>query len=147
MLNILGVAGLLAGLDYIEQRGLEAIRNHEMALYRRLASGMSTIEGITLYCKDPVQRHLPVLSFNVKGIHPDVVGRALGQRQIACGVGLHRSALTHRFIGTDPKGTVRLSLGPFNTAEHVDVVVEALAEIAGSLHSTGPQDQSAEVSG
>jgi cysteine desulfurase/selenocysteine lyase len=50
---------------------------------------------------------------------------------IACRTGLHCAPLVHEQLGTDKiHGTVRLSLGAFNTEEHIDTVIEAVKDIA-----------------
>jgi len=131
-LNLLGIAGLVAGLDYLQQQGIQAIRDQETALYRRLVSNLSTIKGVTLYCRGPAKEHLPVLSFNIARNSPEQAASALATRQIACQGGLQCAPLLHKFLGTAPLGTVRFSLGPFNTAEDVDLAVAAVAEIAES---------------
>ena len=50
---------------------------------------------------------------------------------IACRTGLQCAPLVHEGIGTiDIHGTVRLSIGPFNTEDHIDAAIEALEDIA-----------------
>jgi selenocysteine lyase/cysteine desulfurase len=51
--------------------------------------------------------------------------------EIAVRPGLHCSPYIHRSLGTFPEGTVRVSVGPFNTPEDVDALASALVEILG----------------
>lgn len=131
-LNIIGVAGLYAGQKWIEEQGMENIHRREMRLWERLRNGLREIPGIVTYCADSADHHIAVLSFNVEGFEAGDVGTMLDvDYNIACRTGLQCAPLVHEQLGTDKiKGTVRMSVGPFNTEEHIDRAVEAVAEIA-----------------
>ena len=131
-LNIVGVAGLKAGLEWIEEQGMQAIHEQEMRLWVRLRDGLGKIDGVTLYCADSPRNHISVLSFNVEGWEAADVGTMLDvDHNIACRTGLHCAPLVHKQMGTDKiHGTVRLGIGPFNTEEHIDTTIEAVGEIA-----------------
>ena len=66
-LNIVGVAGLLAGQRWIQKEGLENIHNREMVLWEKLRNGLQEIEGVNAYCADSSENHNAVLSFNIDG--------------------------------------------------------------------------------
>lgn len=74
----------------------------------------------------------PVLCFNIKGFEAGDVGTMLDvDYDIACRTGLHCAPQVHELIGTvDIYGAVRLSIGPFNTEEHIDLAIEAVEDIA-----------------
>jgi cysteine desulfurase family protein len=132
-LNTIGIAGLLAGQEWIEaQGGVEKIYQHEMKLVRRLMENLSQIDGLIFYCSDLEREHLPVISFNIEGIEAPEVGDTLATgHHIACRTGLHCAPRLHETLGTAKiKGTVRFSVGPFNTEEHIDTAVAAVREIA-----------------
>jgi cysteine desulfurase/selenocysteine lyase len=61
-LNTLGVAGLHAGLKWIEKKGLNNIHEHEMKLTAMLRDGLKNIEGVTLYYQDDLTDHISVRS-------------------------------------------------------------------------------------
>jgi len=131
-LNTVGIAGLLAGQRWIAaQGGVEAIHDREMGLWRRLRDGMAAMDGVTLYCANEDERHLPVLAFNVEGMSPEKTGQLLDvDHGIITRTGLHCAPLVHEGLGTARSGgTVRFSLGAFNTASDVDRALAALAEI------------------
>lgn len=130
-LNAVGLAGLLAGLSYLQERGLDALRAHEVALTERLLAGLRGIPGVTVYGPaDPACR-VAVVSFNIAGWMPSDAALFLDERyDIACRPGLHCAPSAHRILGTFPTGTVRFSLGPFNTADEVDQAVQAVAGLA-----------------
>ncbi|MDR1727272.1 MAG: aminotransferase class V-fold PLP-dependent enzyme [Acidobacteriota bacterium] len=131
-LNILGVAGLYAGQLWLREQGVANVHAREMALWDRMRRGLQGIEGVVTYCADGAEGHTAVLSFNVLGWEAADVGAILDANYgIACRTGLHCAPLVHRRLGTDEVfGTVRFSLGPFNTEEQVERAVAAVAEIA-----------------
>jgi cysteine desulfurase/selenocysteine lyase len=129
-LNLLGVIGLGMGIDFVEARGIDAIRQAEMELARRLRDGLAASPGITLYCADDLADHLAVLTANVDGVDPQDVGAILdGDFGIAVRVGVHCAPLVHRDLGTIDRGAVRFSLGVFNTAADVDRAIAAMRAI------------------
>jgi selenocysteine lyase/cysteine desulfurase len=131
-INLVGIAGLAAGLDFIEEEGLDNLRKHEMSLYERFRQGLAKNDAVTTYCAGPPENHLPVISLNVKNWTAGDVGIILDvEYNVATRTGLQCAPLVHERIGTtDIKGTVRFSAGPFNTPEHIDQALKGLREIA-----------------
>ena len=131
-LNVLGIAGLHAGVRWILDRGLAALHERDMALTRRLRDGLGGIDGVTLYCQDDLDGHISVLAFNVDGMEALDVGTLLDvDHNVACRTGLHCAPLLHEQLGTDRlHGAVRFGIGPFNTEADIDAAVSAVAEIA-----------------
>jgi cysteine desulfurase family protein len=138
-LNTVGVAGLRAGLEWLLERGVEKIYAQEMKLWQKLRDGLAEIDGVTLHCADGPQDHLAVLSFNIDGWEAADVGTMLDvDYNIACRTGLQCAPLFHVQLGTDKiHGTVRLSIGPFNTEEHIDTAIDAVREVAALKQPTG----------
>jgi len=132
--NLPGIAGLSAGVKWLQRIGMEAIHHHELALWTRLRDGLAGIEGVTLYCaKDvPGKARISVLSCNVEGMEAADVGCLLDvEYNIACRTGLHCAPMVHEHLGTDKlHGAVRFGIGPFNRPEHIDATVTAMGEIA-----------------
>jgi cysteine desulfurase family protein len=130
-LNTPGIAGLAAGIRYILAEGIGQIREKEKKLTERLQRGLEALPGITVYGPPLGVERAAVVSFNILGMEPTEVCFILDQTfEIASRSGLHCAPDAHRTMGTLPKGTVRLSLGYFNTAEEVDRCLEAVAAIA-----------------
>lgn len=131
-LNTLGVSGLHAGVKWITEQGVENIHNREMALWDKLRTGIKSFGKVTLYCAESAENHNPVLSFNIAGMEAGDVGVMLDvDHNIACRTGLQCAPKVHEGIGTiEIHGTVRLSIGPFNTEEHIDAAIAAIDEIA-----------------
>lgn len=129
--NVLGIAGLQAGVKWIQEKGLDNIHHHEMKLTEMLVSGLKEIDGVTLYCQDDLTNHISVIAFNVNGMEAQDVGIMLdADYNIACRTGLHCAPLVHEQLGTDKiKGAVRFGIGPFNTEEHIKAAIQAVREI------------------
>jgi cysteine desulfurase / selenocysteine lyase len=128
--NVLGVAGLTAGIKYVQERGLEKIHSHEVALCQRLARKLEEIGGYEVFGHQDQSRRVGTLSFRSAALPATEIGGILDQAfQIAIRPGLHCAPYIHRAIGTFPDGTVRMSPGPFTTEADVDALADALAEI------------------
>ena len=130
--NVVGIAGLQAGLKWILAKGLDAIHEREMMLAEKLRDGLREIPGVILYCLDDLKDHIAVLSFNIEGMDAGDVGTMIDvDHNIACRTGLHCAPLVHEQLGTDKiRGAVRFGIGPFNTEEHIQAAIEAVRETA-----------------
>ena len=130
--NILGIAGLHAGVKWVEAKGVRAIHEREMKLTTMLRDGLKNIAGVTLYCQDDLTDHISVLLFNVDGYEAADTGTFLDvDFNIACRTGLHCAPLVHEQLGTAKiHGAVRFGIGPFNTEEHIRKAIEAVRIIA-----------------
>lgn len=131
-LNGHGVAGLSAGLDFIEaQGGVEAIAAHERALADRFLAGVREIPEIKLYGAFDQPSRSAIVSLNVGDIDSAEISDALMQGWgIATRSGAHCAPLMHRALGTERQGVIRFSFGYFNTAEEVDMAIEALRDLS-----------------
>jgi len=132
--NVVGIAGLHAGLKWILERGLASIEAHEARLLRMLVEGLRAVPGVTLYCQDDLADHIAVMIFNIDGFEAGDTGTVLDvDHDIACRTGLHCAPRVHEQIGTDRiHGAVRLGIGPFNTDDHIAAAIRAVREIAAS---------------
>jgi cysteine desulfurase family protein len=129
--NVLGVAGLAAGVRYIQERGIENIHAHEVALTERLSRKLDEMGGYEVFGHREGSRRVGTLSFRTAALPAAELGGILDQAfDIAVRPGLHCAPYIHRALGTFPEGTVRVSPGPFSTDEDIDRLAGALAEIA-----------------
>ncbi len=129
-INVLGIIGLSAGLAHISQVGIENIYRHEMDLLNKLRDRLSALKRLRLYCCDSLINHLPLLTLNIEGMNPADLGAILdGDFNISVRTGLHCAPLVHEDLGTTPHGSVRFSLGLFNTEEHIVAVEKAFKTI------------------
>ncbi len=131
-LNGHGIAGLSAGLDFIEaQGGVEAIAAHERALADRFLAGVRKIPRIKFYGAFDQPTRSAIVPLNVGDIDSAEISDALMQGWgIATRPGAHCAPLMHRALGTERQGVVRFSFGYFNTDEEVDTAIDALRDLA-----------------
>jgi selenocysteine lyase/cysteine desulfurase len=130
-LNAVGLAGLRAGVRWVMERGIDAIRTHEMGLTRRLLDGLCRIPGVTVCGPLDPQLQTATVSFNVARVSPSEAGLRLDEDHgILCRVGLHCAPAAHRTIETYPTGTVRFGLGAFTTMDEIEVGLAAVARLA-----------------
>jgi cysteine desulfurase family protein len=128
--NVLGVAGLAAGVKYVQEQGLSRIREHEVGLTDRLWRRLDEIGGFQVYGQRDSARRVGTLSIRSETLPAAELGGILDQAfDIAIRPGLHCAPYIHRSLGTFPEGTVRVSPGAFNTEEEIDDLARALAEI------------------
>lgn len=130
--NTVGIAGLHAGIKWIQDKGMEKLHDHEMQLTTLLRDGLKDVEGITLYCQDNLMNHISIFLFNVDGFEALNTGTMLDvDYNIACRTGLHCAPLVHEQLGLiEIHGGVRFGIGPFNTEEHTRTAINAVKEIA-----------------
>ena len=131
-LNGHGIAGLSAGLDFIEaQGGVEAIAARERALADRFLAGVREISGVKLYGAFDQPTRSSIVSLNVGDIDSAEISDALMQGWgIATRPGAHCAPLMHRALGTERQGVVRFSFGYFNTDDEVDTAIDAVRDLA-----------------
>ena len=129
--NAHGLAGLAAGLEFIEKGGIRKIRDHERSLALRFADAVRGVKGVTLWSARAPDRQLGPVSLSIEGADPAETGALLDREfGIACRPGLHCAPGAHRFLGTFPQGTIRFSFGYFNTASDADAAAGAVSQIA-----------------
>jgi cysteine desulfurase family protein len=132
-LNFLGILALGESLSYLQEIETHRYRQREMALTEKLRDGLSEIYGIDLYAAQSMENHLPLITCNVRGYVAADVGAILdGDFNIAVRTGLHCAPLVHERLGTAPNGSIRFSLGIFNTGASIDAAISAMSIIARS---------------
>jgi cysteine desulfurase family protein len=131
-LNTVGIAGLLAAVQFVLEQGVDRLGEHDRALAVRLIAGLEAMDGVKVLAAAERSSRVGVVSFTALGWEPTDLAVVLDQSfGIAARAGLHCAPCAHRTLGTFPKGTVRLSPGWFNTAEEIDRVLEAVRQVLG----------------
>jgi cysteine desulfurase family protein len=129
-LNTPGIAGLGAGVRFVLETGVEIIHEHEKALIQRLIERLLAVKGGRVYGSTGVEARVAVVSFTVKDLPPLNLAHLLASGfNIATRSGLHCAPLIHHYIGTAETGSVRASMGYFNTADEMDCLGDALEKI------------------
>lgn len=120
------IAGLLSGIGEVKRMGIAAIHAHECRLIAHLAERLSYLPQVTLYAR---QYQGSVLSFGIEGRSAEEVGLALNRMGFCVRAGFHCSALGHRTLGTDARGTVRASVGYCTTESQIDSFADAVERL------------------
>ena len=129
-LNSHGIAGLSAALDYLEEVGINAIREKEMALMTRFFEGVKEIPGVTIYGDFSAER-TAVVTLNIGDEDSSIISDTLFEDDdISTRPGAHCAPRMHEALGTTQQGAVRFSFSWFNTIEDVDAAIQAVRELA-----------------
>lgn len=127
--NVLGIVGMIAGLDYVENQTPEKLRKHEVELCDRLFHQLEGSPFTFVGHRDPARR-VGTISFYSEMLPAPEIGGILDTAfNIAIRPGLHCAPYIHRAVGSFPDGLVRVSPGPFSTAADIDTLANALKEI------------------
>ena len=130
-LNVAGISGLNAGLKWITEKGTDKIYAHEMGLFEILQSGLSNIRGVKLWGTKNLKNRVATLSMTLENYDASDIGTLLDvEYGIQTRTGLHCAPLIHEHHGSAPRGTVRFSVGPFNTKEHIETAIMAIYDLS-----------------
>ncbi|SHO58213.1 aminotransferase class V-fold PLP-dependent enzyme [Vibrio quintilis] len=128
--NLPGIAGLNAGLRWLEEHTVSAVFQHEQQLITQLINGLNSISGIRVFGLPPGQNRVGVVSFVIDGMDNGEVDEFLSyEHEICCRTGLHCSPASHKTMGTFPQGTIRLSVGVSTTEQEIHQVLEVLQRL------------------
>lgn len=133
--NTPGIAGLNAGVKFILETGIDKIRKHEEELCEYMLTKLTEVPNIKIYGPLDSKKRAAVISINIGNIDSGEITFILDDMyEIATRSGIHCSPLAHKTLGTLRQGTVRFSLGYFNTKDDIDKAVEALKEIEKEIN-------------
>lgn len=140
-LNLPGIAGLRAGVEYLLSEGVDRFHARLSVFARRLITELRGIEGVHVYPEQPefdsvAEARVAVVSFNIDGIDCREAAAILDSSfDIQCRAGLHCAPLMHQMLGTTAiGGAIRFSPGFQTTEQQVDVAVDAVRQIASAMH-------------
>src|SRR3989338_6109315 len=132
--NMVGLAGLLAGVEYLLEHDVSQIRQHELELNTLLMARLSDIAGVRIY-GPKADNKVGITSISLDNLDTAELGQMLGKKfGVMVRTGIHCSPLIHQTIGTKDQGTIRFSLGWANTREDIDTAVQAVSEIAQAIY-------------
>lgn len=133
-LNTPGIAGLLAGVEFVLDTGVEEIRKKEWELTQYTLQKFEDIQGIEVYGPPREIERVAVIAFNMLGMDASEVAYILDQEYgIAVRSGFHCTPLGHETAGTSEIGAIRISYGYYNTREQVDQLIMALRDIQQAI--------------
>jgi cysteine desulfurase/selenocysteine lyase len=129
--DVPALAGLAAGIDWLDRHGRAAVAAHVRGLAATCAAALADLPGVRVLA--PTLAAAPIVSFTVEGYDPAEVAAILEQvAGVEVRAGFHCAALIHRHLGTSAGGTVRASFGPFNGPTDAAAVVAAVAALTGA---------------
>lgn len=131
-MNLPGVAGLNAALQYVLQKGTSAIYEAEMNLCGRFLAGARNLPGVRIVGIDGIEGRLATVSldFTPAGLDNAAIAYRLdSEHGIMTRCGMHCAPRAHKTLGTFPEGTVRFAFGHTNTPEEVDICLSALVDM------------------
>lgn len=131
--NLVGIAGLGAGLKWITDRGIGEIRDHMIKLSQTLIDGLSALPKVNISGTLDPERSVAIVSFTVTGKRVSEIGLRLDEEYgVLSRVGLHCAPAAHRTIGSFPEGTVRLAPGFFTTVDDVQKAIKSISKVLRS---------------
>jgi cysteine desulfurase family protein len=128
--NSAGIAGLLLGVQFVLEQGVEKIHAHEMRLASLLIEQLQAIPGLSILGPVNLEKRTAVVSVTMDDYIPDQLSAVLDKVfGVATRAGLHCAPQAHQVAGTLENGALRFSPGYFTTAEEIDYAVESLQGI------------------
>ena len=129
--NLPGIYGWEAALEYLEGITVEAVAAHDRALSERLLAGLRDMPSVVLVGLYTAEGRVGVFSLDFPGKdNAEIAARLEEGFGILTRCGLHCAPSAHRTLGTFPRGTVRLSLGWFNTEADIDRALQAVKALS-----------------
>jgi cysteine desulfurase family protein len=129
-LNLPGIIGLSAALDYVAEKGVDAIRAEELKLARLFMSALEGRDDVRVVGPPAEEERCPIVSLDFLNMdNAEVAFRLDEEFGIMTRCGLHCAPLAHRTLKTFPQGTVRFAFGHKNTVEEVEYAIDAIERI------------------
>ena len=129
-MNLPGIIGFHASLDYIQKTGLQKIHQKKMELTKYLLDGLKEFSDIRVVGRQGMEERVAVVSLDFQNADNAMVAFQLeAEYGIMTRVGLHCAPFAHKSLGTYPQGTVRIAFSQSNTYEEIDVLLRALKKL------------------
>lgn len=129
--NTVGICGLRAGMEWVEEIGIERLYAHELQCVQRWYDCLQSTAGVRVYTPFPQARqYVPVLSFTCANVNSEQTAEMLDAQGIATRAGLHCAPLAHQKAGTLQSGTVRLAPSIFTSWQAVEKTCKIIQQTA-----------------
>ena len=126
--NVPGIAGLLAGIEYVLETGTDTVAAHEECLRRLMLEELAELPGLEVFAGEPGSQS-GVVSFRFQGMSCEEAAEKLAMRGICLRSGLHCAPYAHKSAGTLDTGTLRASFSPFVSADMLHSACETIREL------------------
>lgn len=127
--NVPGIAGMLAGMRFIQNRGTEQILKHERMLAGELKELLRRVPEAEVFGSERLEQSTGVVSIRFAGRDCEETAEKLAGKGFALRAGLHCAPLAHQTAGTLETGTIRVSVSPFTTEREIKAFVYAVWEL------------------
>ena len=135
-MNIPGITALEAGISWIQETGIENIRNHKKKLSEMLIDEIKDISGIKIYYHYEKSSGA-IVSLTVDDIQPEEINYILANSfEIAVRSGIHCAPLIGKYLGISEGGTLRISPSYFTTEEEIQIFTKAFKKIVRNLRES-----------
>ncbi|MGL4607755.1 MAG: aminotransferase class V-fold PLP-dependent enzyme [Eubacteriaceae bacterium] len=126
-LNVSGIIGLGAGIDFLLKEGLDKIHQKEASVMNYTLDKLLKVKEVEVYGPRDTSKSVGVIPFNIKNALPEEVAFFLDQNfQVMIRAGLHCAPSAHRLMGTLEQGCCRIGIGYFNDTEDIDILIQGL---------------------
>lgn len=134
-LNVPGIAALEKGIAFVRASGLPKIFAHEMRSVQKIEENLRQMPNVILYTdlSSHPQSYVPLLSFNIRGLHSEETAAKLSEDGIAVRAGLHCAPMAHEVYGTKEVGTVRVCPSVFTNEKDVNSLLNSVFKIAKAI--------------
>lgn len=132
-INTAGAISLGAGIDFVRNKGLDVIYNHEITLCRRFYSELEKNSRVNLYTPYPDEKYAPVIPFNIKGLGSEETAERLSRAGFCLRGGFQCAYPVHKKIGTGETGAVRFSPSVFSTVGETNSLIRAISRLAAEV--------------
>lgn len=129
--NLPGIYGWSASMDYVNQIGLAALREHELSVTKRFLEGLKGMENIRLVGTSDLARRVGVIGIDFQRIdNAEAADKLEREYEILTRCGMHCAPSAHKSLGTFPQGVVRFSVGYQTTDAEIDSALAAIKALA-----------------
>lgn len=129
--NLPGIYGWSASMDYVNQIGLAALREHELSVTKRFLEGLKGMENVRLVGTSDLARRVGVIGIDFQRIdNAEAADKLEREYEILTRCGMHCAPSAHKSLGTFPQGVVRFSVGYQTTDAEIDSALAAIKALA-----------------
>jgi cysteine desulfurase/selenocysteine lyase len=119
--------GLGAAVDFVQEIGIDVIRQHEFELTAELIERLAQFPGLTMHGPLDAASRGALISFEIDGAHPHDIGEILGREGVCVRTGHHCAQPLMRRL--DVGSTTRASLAIHNTSSDIDRLMDGLETV------------------
>ncbi len=128
-LNVAGVCGLRAGMEWVEKRGVAALQARERQVMAPLAAALAEKEGVRLCSAPLAAKNAPLVTFTVNGVPSEQIAGALAEAGVAVRAGYHCAPAAHAKCDTLDSGAVRVSPSAFTDERQIAAFLKIFDQI------------------